>query len=114
MRVMSIFILFLKKPMARSLSSLCLAALLLTGCGAQPAAPSTNINVNTATSSGVVTQPTTPADNVFCTEEYAPVCGKRQVQCIKAPCEPVEQTYSNKCYAQKDGAFDVKEGACAF
>lgn len=35
--------------------------------------------------------------DVFCTMEYAPVCAKVQIQCIKAPCEPIEQTFSNRC-----------------
>ena len=34
-----------------------------------------------------------------CTMEYAPVCAEVQVQCIKAPCEPVTQTFSNRCMA---------------
>jgi len=33
----------------------------------------------------------------ICTMEYAPVCGKVNVQCVKAPCNPVEQTFGNKC-----------------
>lgn len=32
-----------------------------------------------------------------CTMEYAPVCASVAVQCIKAPCEPVEQTFGNRC-----------------
>ena len=32
-----------------------------------------------------------------CTMEYAPVCASVQIQCIKAPCDPIEQTFSNKC-----------------
>lgn len=50
----------------------------------------------------------------FCTEEYMPVCAKRQVQCIAAPCDPVEQTYPNRCYAERDGGYDITDGACAF
>lgn len=34
---------------------------------------------------------------VVCTADYTPVCGLVQIQCIKAPCLPVEQTFSNKC-----------------
>lgn len=37
------------------------------------------------------------ANNVVCTMEYAPVCAKVDVQCIKAPCDPVYETFSNKC-----------------
>jgi hypothetical protein len=32
-----------------------------------------------------------------CTKVYAPVCAEVQVQCIKAPCNLVKQTFSNKC-----------------
>src|SRR3989344_4842401 len=34
-----------------------------------------------------------------CTAIYAPVCGAVEVQCIKAPCYPVPQTFSNACTA---------------
>lgn len=49
---------------------------------------------------------------VACTKEYRPVCGSKQVVCITAPCNPVEQTYSNRCMMQADGATFVHEGAC--
>lgn len=52
------------------------------------------------------------AGEIVCTEENAPVCGEIQVQCIKAPCPPIRETYSNKCYARKAGATVVKEGIC--
>lgn len=32
-----------------------------------------------------------------CTMEYAPVCAKVAIQCIKAPCDPIEQTFWNRC-----------------
>lgn len=32
-----------------------------------------------------------------CTREYMPVCAEVQIQCIKAPCYPIRQTFSNKC-----------------
>lgn len=35
----------------------------------------------------------------MCTMEYAPVCAEVQVQCIKAPCYPVKQTFGNTCSA---------------
>lgn len=44
--------------------------------------------------------------------EYAPVCGSVQVQCIKAPCEPVKQTFSNSCMAKASGATDIQSGEC--
>ena len=34
---------------------------------------------------------------VMCTLEYAPVCAEVQVQCIKAPCPPIKETFGNKC-----------------
>jgi putative hemolysin len=36
-------------------------------------------------------------NNTVCTMEYAPVCASVQVQCIKAPCPPIQQTFWNKC-----------------
>jgi len=33
----------------------------------------------------------------MCTMEYAPVCASVAIQCIKAPCDPVEQTFWNRC-----------------
>lgn len=36
-------------------------------------------------------------NNTICTMEYAPVCASVQVQCIKAPCPAIEQTFWNTC-----------------
>lgn len=47
---------------------------------------------------------------ILCTQEYKPVCGMQEVQCIKAPCNPVPVTYSNLCMAQQAGAKNIKEG----
>ncbi len=47
-----------------------------------------------------------------CTMEYAPVCGKKQVQCITTPCDPIPQTYANRCMAEADWAIDITQGAC--
>lgn len=49
-----------------------------------------------------------------CIEIYAPVCASVQVECIKAPCEPVPQTYPNSCYAcREDRVISYTEGgAC--
>jgi|GEM_PF-4623511 len=47
-----------------------------------------------------------------CTMEYAPVCGEIQVQCVKAPCNPVVLTYGNKCMATAAGAKILYEGEC--
>lgn len=35
--------------------------------------------------------------DTICTMEYAPVCASVQVQCIKAPCPAIEQTFGNTC-----------------
>jgi len=34
-----------------------------------------------------------------CIEIYQPVCGQMQVECIKAPCNPVKETFENSCKA---------------
>lgn len=38
----------------------------------------------------------------FCTADYMPVCAKVEIQCIKAPCNPIQQTFSNSCNACKN------------
>lgn len=52
------------------------------------------------------------SNSTVCTEEYAPVCGEVQVQCIKAPCFPVKKTFSNKCFAEVAGAKVLYAGEC--
>jgi len=49
----------------------------------------------------------------ICTMEYAPVCASIAIQCIKAPCDPVEQTFWNRCQmnANKLATF-LHEGEC--
>jgi len=47
-----------------------------------------------------------------CTKEYMPVCGSKQVQCITTPCNPIQQTYSNRCMLTADGATFLHAGAC--
>lgn len=49
---------------------------------------------------------------IACTMEYMPVCGLKSVVCIKAPCNPIQQTYGNKCMMQADGASFLHSGAC--
>src|SRR3989344_4082633 len=48
----------------------------------------------------------------FCTKQYDPVCAEKEVQCIKAPCYPVRQTYGNACEAGVAKARIVYEGEC--
>lgn len=38
-------------------------------------------------------------NNRMCTMQYAPVCAEVQVQCIKAPCYSIKQTFWNTCTA---------------
>lgn len=47
-----------------------------------------------------------------CPREYDPVCASLQVQCVKAPCPPINTTFSNACEAQKEGARILYEGEC--
>lgn len=47
-----------------------------------------------------------------CTKEYIPVCGSKQVQCITTPCNPIQQTYSNRCLLTSDGATFLHTGVC--
>lgn len=37
---------------------------------------------------------------IACTREYMPVCANVQVQCITAPCFPVQETFANACTAK--------------
>ena len=54
-----------------------------------------------------------PADTGVCTMEFAPVCAEVQIQCIKAPCDPILQTFSNKCQMlQNKLAKFLYEGQC--
>ncbi len=48
-----------------------------------------------------------------CIELYAPVCGAVQVQCVTTPCNPIEQTFSNSCFACTDeNVISYTEGEC--
>ncbi|OGD68180.1 hypothetical protein A3I18_02735 [Candidatus Campbellbacteria bacterium RIFCSPLOWO2_02_FULL_35_11] len=58
-------------------------------------------------SSGQAT--TTDKDKILCTDDqrkaevcielYEPVCATVNIQCIKAPCNPIQETFSNSCQA---------------
>jgi hypothetical protein len=50
--------------------------------------------------------------DVACTKEYRPVCGSKPIVCITTPCEPLQETYSNRCMMQADGAAFLYEGQC--
>ncbi|MCD5381484.1 MAG: hypothetical protein LR008_02815 [Candidatus Pacebacteria bacterium] len=48
-----------------------------------------------------------------CNQMYAPVCGEVAVQCITAPCYPVQQTFSNSCSACAQGNVNsYTKGEC--
>jgi hypothetical protein len=47
-----------------------------------------------------------------CALLYAPVCGSLEVQCITEPCNPILQTYSNRCFLESEGAVFTHEGEC--
>lgn len=48
-----------------------------------------------------------------CIEIYQPVCGKVNVECITTPCDPVEKTFSNSCFACTNSFVEsYTEGKC--
>lgn len=56
---------------------------------------------------------TRPGDNnQMCPMVYQPVCAEKVVQCVKAPCPPVRQTFNNSCEAQRDGYTVMRKGQC--
>lgn len=65
-----------------------------------------------AVQSEVVAKAQIVVGSVACTKEYKPVCASKQVVCIKAPCNPIQQTYGNRCVAGADGASVLYEGSC--
>jgi hypothetical protein len=49
----------------------------------------------------------------MCTADYSPVCATVAIQCIKAPCDPIQQTFSNSCNACKNPLVNsYLVGAC--
>ena len=65
--------------------------------------------VTTVEAGGV---PPIKEDESICTQQYDPVCGEVEVQCIKAPCPPIKQTFSNDCFATIAGAKNIVPGEC--
>lgn len=53
-----------------------------------------------------------PEEPKFCTKEYRPVCAYKKVQCVKAPCPPVMQTFGNACEANSQGYTVKYQGRC--
>jgi hypothetical protein len=41
-----------------------------------------------------------------------PVCGLQQVQCIKAPCDPIKKTYSNTCEMTSENSKLLHQWTC--
>ena len=54
----------------------------------------------------------TVGSSVSCSQEYAPVCASKQIVCITTPCNPIPQTYNNRCTMSADGATFLYEGQC--
>lgn len=56
---------------------------------------------------------TTHAEEKACTMDYTPVCAEVQVQCIQAPCPPIEETFGNKCMMENNSLAVFKHaGEC--
>lgn len=68
----------------------------------------------TVTASGGATTSGSSESNsgTMCTADYTPVCGKVQVQCVTAPCDPVWETFSNACTAHNAWATEIMSWAC--
>lgn len=49
---------------------------------------------------------------IACTREYMPVCANVQVQCIAAPCFPVQETFANRCVAEAAWTEVIFEWDC--
>lgn len=96
---------------------LSLALILISGCSAvAPDETVTNSNNNnqiedkdTSTKKCLPEQRNVDA----CIEIYQPVCGVVNVQCIKAPCDPAKETFSNSCKACANSLVSsYVEGEC--
>ena len=55
-------------------------------------------------------------ETIYCPQIYDPVCAEVQVYCIKAPCEPIQKTFSNECMARanKNTLRILHKGTCKF
>ncbi len=53
-----------------------------------------------------------PRPDAVCPQIYAPVCAQKQVQCFRAPCPPVKQTFGNSCEAGNAGYTIIQNGTC--
>src|SRR3989344_2442418 len=50
--------------------------------------------------------------SVGCTKKYVTVFGMKPIVCITTPCNPIPQTYGNRCMMNADGANFAYAGAC--
>jgi len=58
-------------------------------------------------------RPTPPIkESIACPMIYAPICGEKIVQCFRAPCPPLRQTFSNSCVASAEGYTVLYKGEC--
>ena len=93
-----------------------IALLALSACSPKPTPTPTPVPEKPVESNVHSTLPSTvtvtPGDQKPCTKEFVPVCGKIQVQCIKAPCPPIDTTFQNRCEAENAKATDIVAGAC--
>lgn len=56
----------------------------------------------------------TQRDAEVCMQVIQPVCATVQIQCIRAPCNPVQQTFNNACEACRNSLVQsYTEGTCA-
>jgi hypothetical protein len=56
------------------------------------------VDTSTPTNSPIACSPESRGVQI-CTAIYAPVCAKVNIQCIKAPCLPIEETFASQCNA---------------
>lgn len=71
-------------------------------------------NTNTDATNPEIMLTSMEEEQIACTMEYAPVCGKVQIQCFTTPCEPIYQTFGNSCslWANKLAEY-AYEGECS-
>lgn len=59
-----------------------------------------------------VVPPRSRPDTQVCTAQYKPVCAQKAVQCFRAPCPAVKQTFGNACEASREGYSVLFNGVC--
>ncbi len=53
-----------------------------------------------------------PNPDIMCPAVYNPVCAQKAVQCVRAPCPSVQQTFGNSCEASRAGYSVLYQGTC--